>query len=90
MAGYLQSPTAQIIAAVAGLLVVVMIGVYALLRYRDSIEEDEMSSDLLTKFREMRHEGYLNEDEYRTIKTDLENKLSQHTSAESDRLRRRD
>jgi hypothetical protein len=57
---------------------------YIVLRFRDSSEQDETTSDLLTKFREMHHQGYLNEAEYRTIKTELTGKLSDELSGEDE------
>lgn len=54
----------------------VSIGAYIVLKFRDSDDSTESSADLLTKFREMRQEGQINEEEYRTIKTDLGDKLS--------------
>jgi len=84
MSEFLQTPMVQVILSLAVLAIFVVIGVYVVLRFRDSIEDDETSSDLLTKFREMRHEGYLGEAEYRTIRTDLESKLSEHSLAESE------
>ncbi len=82
MRDILQTNTAQVVISFAGLLILTMIGTYAVLRFRDSIEDDETSSDLLAKFREMRHEGYLGEAEYRNIRTELESKLSEHSLAE--------
>ena len=73
---FLRTTPAQLVIGLASLLILSMIGAYFVLRYRDSIEEDETASDLLTKFREMHHQGYLDESEYRTIRTDLGEKLS--------------
>ena len=78
----LQSPSGQIVVGLSGLLILTVIGVYVVLKFRDSIDSDDSSADLLTKFREMRHEGHINEDEYRTIKTNLGGKLSKQSSAE--------
>lgn len=66
MRDILQTNAAQAVVSFTGLLILTMMGTYVVLRFRDSIEDDETSSDLLTKFREMRHEGYLDEAEYRT------------------------
>ncbi len=82
MREFLQTITAQVVIGFTGLLILTMIGTYVVLRFRDIAEDDETSSDLLKKFREMRHEGYLNEAEYRIIRTDLESKLSEHSWAE--------
>jgi hypothetical protein len=76
MPDLLQTPTAQLVIGLATLLVLSMVGAYVVLRFRDSIEDDETTNDLLTKFREMHHQGYLSEAEYRTIRTDLGGQLS--------------
>lgn len=76
MVDFLRTPSAQLIIGLASLAILSIIGVYVVRRFRDSIEDEETTSDLLTKFREMHHEGYLDESEYRTIRTDLDNKLS--------------
>lgn len=79
---FLQTKTAQLIFGVSGLLILTMIGVYVVLKFRDDDDSMDNSTDLLTKFREMKHEGHINEDEYRTIRTDLEGKLSKQSPAE--------
>ena len=83
----MKSPTGQLVMGIAGLLILTVVGAYIVLKYRDdtdSSDSRENASDLLTKFREMRQEGHINEGEYRTIRTDLQGKLSKHSSAESD------
>ena len=77
----LQSSAAQLVIGLASLLVLTAIGAFVVLKFRDDGDSTESSSKLLTKFREMRHEGHLNEDEYRTIRTDLEGKLSKQSSS---------
>ena len=89
----LQSPTGQLVIGLAGLLILTVIGVYFALKFRDGSDSIDSSADLLTKFRELRQEGHIDEEEYRTIRTDLEGKLSVQSSAESgdaDRMIRRD
>ena len=76
----LSTPTAQVVIGIAGLAMMVTIGTYVVLRFRDNSDDAESSVELLTKFREMRQEGHINDEEYRTIKTDLEGKLSLHSS----------
>lgn len=78
-----QSTTGQLVIGLASLLVLLVIGAYIALKFRDSDDSSESSADLLTKFREMRQEGHINDDEFRHIRTDLEGKLSQQSSAES-------
>ena len=76
----LQTTTAQVVIGLAGLAILGTIGGYIVLKFRDSNDSTESSTDLLTKFQEMRQEGQINDEEYRTIKTDLEDKLSLHSS----------
>ena len=79
MHAILQSQTAQVVVGLAGLAILAALGVYVVLKFRDSSDSTESDIELLTKFREMRQEGHINEEEYRTIKTDLEGKLSPHS-----------
>lgn len=82
----MKSTTGQMVMGVSGLLMLTVIGVYIVLKFRDgndSTDSIENASDLMTKFREMRQEGHIDEKEYRTIKTDLEKKLSKQSTAES-------
>ena len=76
MVDFLRTPSAQLVIGLASLAILSIIGVYVVRRFRDSIEDEETTSDLLTKFREMHHQGYLDEAEYRKIRTDLDDKLS--------------
>lgn len=89
MVEFLQTPTAKLVVSIAGLLVLTVIGYYVVLRFRGETEQDETYSDLLTNFRELRQEGLLNEEEYRTIRTDLESKLSQQVVSPSQRRDRK-
>ena len=75
----LETTAAQIVIGLAGLAMLSAAGTYVVLKFRDGNDSSESSADLLTKFREMRREGQINEEEYRTIKTDLESKLSTHS-----------
>ena len=68
---FLQTPAARVVVALALLLVLSAIGFYIVRRFRDSTEDTETSSTLLTKFEDSRHRGELNEAEFRTIKTIL-------------------
>lgn len=79
----LQSTTGQLVIGFSSLLVLTVIGAYIALRFRDSDDSTESPAELMTKFREMRQEGHIDEKEYRTIKTDLEGKLSKQSRAES-------
>lgn len=79
----LRTSTGQLVLAFAALAILISVGVWVVLKFRDGndgTDEIENASDLLTKFREMRQEGHIDAEEYRTIKTDLEGKLSQQAS----------
>ncbi len=73
--GILGRPIGQLVVWSATLLILSVVGVYLLRRYRDSTEQSETASDLLTKFQEMRQQGGLEETEFRTIKTILSEQL---------------
>ena len=80
----LQTTAAQVVIGLAGLAILGSLGAYIVLKFRDSNDSTESSADLLAKFQEMRQEGHLNEEEYRTIKTDLRDKLSLPSSDQID------
>ena len=52
-------------------LVMSIVGFYIVQRFRDVADDTETTGDLLSKFREMEHQGDLSETEFRTIKTVL-------------------
>ncbi len=72
---FLQTPVARLVVSAATLLILSVVGFYVVRSYRDSTEETETSSTLLTKFRESRHRGELSEAEFRTIKTILADRM---------------
>jgi hypothetical protein len=77
MLDFLSNPTAQVIVGLAGIAIVVTIGVYVVARVRSEwIESKPETSDLITNFRELRESGELSEKEYRTIKGMLADKLA--------------
>jgi len=77
MLDFLSTPTAQIVLGLAGIAVVVAIGVYVVARVRSEwIESKPETSELITNFRELRDSGELSEKEYRTIKGMLADKLT--------------
>jgi hypothetical protein len=77
MFDFLSTPTAQIILGLAGIAVVVAIGVYVIARVRaEWIESKPETSELITNFRQLRDSGELSDKEYRTIKGMLADKLS--------------
>ena len=78
MQEFLSTPTAKAVIWVAVLLIILAVAYYLLRRFRDRIDDDrQTASELLTNFREMRHEGDISEKEFRTIKTVLGQKLQE-------------
>jgi uncharacterized membrane protein len=78
MQEFLSTPLARAVISVAILLVILAVGYYLVRRFRDRIDDDrQTTSDWLTNFREMHHEGDISEAEFRTIKTVLGQKLQE-------------
>lgn len=74
----LQTPAARYVMLFAAMAIVIAIGVYLIRKVRPSEEEQfSPSSELITNFRELRSEGKLSEDEYRTIKSKLAGSLDE-------------
>ncbi len=71
MIEFLQTPQARLVVSLAILAILSVIGIYIVRRFRDSTEETETSSNMLTKFRDMRHRGVLSESDFREIRTTL-------------------
>ncbi len=69
----------QLVVAVAALAILVAIGSIGIQladRYRaKAVQKEPSSGDLLTKFREMHSRGVLSDEEFRTIKTTLTERL---------------
>ncbi len=67
--------------SLAVLLVILASGLLVVKSFRDRTDEDrQTASELLTKFREMHHDGDISESEFRTIKTVLGQKLHEEFS----------
>lgn len=81
---FLQTPPAQAVILLAVVLIMSIVGVYVSLRFRDGAEQKDTSSNMLTKFREMRQQGHLDDTEYRTIKTSLSEKLHEELNDDGD------
>lgn len=83
MLEFLGTPFAKAVESVAVLMILMAVGFYLVQRFRDRTDEDrQTASDLLTNFREMRHEGDISESEFRTIKTVLGHKLQEELTEE--------
>lgn len=81
---FFQSPFGQLLVWSAVLLILSIIGAYCVRRFRDESEDNETASEMLTKFRESRLRGGLNESEFRTIKTILNERMQAELKQEDD------
>ena len=76
MKEFLLSTPAQAVIWTAVLLVLVAISWYVVGRFRDRSDDNQLTAnDLLTNFRELHHQGDIDDAEFRTIKTVLGAKL---------------
>jgi len=66
----------QLVLGVAALAILVAIGIYWAGKIRtEAVQKEPSASELLTKFREMHSRGVLSDEEFRTIKTTLTERL---------------
>ena len=84
MIDFLRTPQAQAVIWVTAALILTIIAVFALRNWRDRVKQEDTTSDQLTKFRDLRQRGVLEEEEFRTIKTALSNKLRNEIKSEGD------
>ena len=78
MADLLRAPAAQAVLLFAAVIALVAILVLVASKLRGGAEEDQpVTSELLTKFRELHAKGVLSDEEYRTIKTKLASQLQE-------------
>ena len=76
MLEFLTTPTAQIVLGLAGIAALVAVGIYIIARVRTEwIESKPETNDLIINFRQLRESGELSDQEYRTIKGMLADKL---------------
>lgn len=72
----LGTPLARVVLMVAVLVILLLIGFYVVRKFRDHISRDEPGAkELLSNFEEIHQRGTLSDEEYRTIKTALREKL---------------
>ena len=84
MAELLATPTASVVLALAGLAVLVAIGVYLIGKVRRELtDQTDGANEHLSKFREMHFQGGLSDEEYRTIKAMLAEPLKQELKADA-------
>lgn len=76
MLDFLLTPAAQAVIMTFLLAVMLIIGVAAVLRFRNFTDEDKpTTSKLLTNFQELHDRGDISQEEYRKLKTVLHEKL---------------
>ena len=81
---FLATPPAQAVMSVAVLLILIAIGFYLVRRFAYRADEDQPDThEHLTNFREMHHQGDIDETEFRNIKTVLGAKLHSRNANES-------
>ena len=81
----LTTPSGKAVIWVTVLLVVAVVGWYVVLRFRDISDDDHPTpSELLTNFRQLRQEGDISEQEYRTIKTALRPDIDREVNVSND------
>jgi len=66
----------QLVLGVAALAILVTLGIYLAGKIRAAaVQKEPSANELLTKFREMHSQGVLSDEEFRTIKTTLTERL---------------
>jgi uncharacterized membrane protein len=72
LAGFLQTKEAQIVLALTGMTMVVLVGYYIVSKVRSNLHDQETPpTEMISNFRELHSQGELSDEEYRTIKTML-------------------
>ena len=85
MKEFLLSPPAQAVIWTAILLLIVAVSWYLMGSFRGRDDEDQLTANrLLTNFRDLHHQGDINDSEFRTIKTVLGAQLQQESSDADD------
>jgi hypothetical protein len=78
MREFLLSTPAQAVIWISVLLLLTAVGAFIVGIFRGGATDDRLTAqDLLTNFRELHHQGDINDAEFRTIKTVLGAKLQQ-------------
>jgi hypothetical protein len=76
MLDFLDTPMARYVLLFAGMAALLAIGFYIIQKLRSNLKDNLPSaSDYISHFRELRSQGKLTDEEYRTIKTQLAKKL---------------
>jgi uncharacterized membrane protein len=82
MAEFLGSPLASIVALMAATATAIALGVYVIGRVRAGVNRKEPpASEWLTNFKELHAKGELSDEEYRTIKAMLAERLQRELNS---------
>jgi hypothetical protein len=86
MLEFLETREAQIVLWTLAGAALCAVGVYLVKRFRDrAVEDRPQASDLLTNFREMHSQGGLSDEEFRTIKAQLADRLQREVNDNDER-----
>jgi uncharacterized membrane protein len=78
MPDFLQSAAAQAVIWLAICAALVAVGIYVVMKVRQTLSENEAKThELISDFRELHSQGELSDEEYRTIKATLAARLQQ-------------
>ncbi len=76
MIEFIEDPVVQLVIWLSVFSALVAVGAYVIMRIRaEAVQNEPVASELLSKFRELRGQGDLSEEEFRTIKTTLAEQL---------------
>ena len=82
MAEFLASPLANLVILVAVVAALVAVGFYVIARVRSGVRsKSPPSSEWMTKFRDLHSQGELSDEEYRTIKAMLSERLQRELNS---------
>lgn len=76
----LQDKYAQVVIGLMVVSILVAIGVYLVGRIRQADEEPHSTSDVLSSFRDLRDDGELTDEEFKSIKSKLSAKLKEEAA----------
>jgi uncharacterized membrane protein len=85
MSGWNWAQIQQLVLAIAALAMLVAAGIYLTEKIRaKAVQKEPTASELMTKFREMHSRGVLSDEEFRTIKTTLTERLQAELKAKDE------
>jgi len=81
MSEVLRSPIGQTVIWLTVLAMFIAVAYYVLARMRQEVRSQEPgSSDLMSRFRELHDQGAIDSEEYKSIKSRLQNRLQEELS----------